>query len=310
MTPKWLSYPIIATVGMSVGLGAVTLAQGPDAGRGGRGAPQAPAPQVVPRTPPVDPALHDRGRELWAKDCIDCHGTQARGSETGPNIIRSTVVNHDRSSFNPGSVLGPYLKKGHPTQSGTPSASFTDEQIVALAHFLRQRVNDTMRGSPVFVPGDILTGDAAAGAAFFNGAGGCARCHNAASRSLAGIRSRVASTIDLQQRMLFPMSPAGRGGRGRGRGRGAAPPAGQAADPNAVTVTVTPPSGPALTGTLVDEDSFHVTLRDASGVIRTVRRVPGMKVAARNPFQAHIELLDRLTDENIHDLVAYLETLK
>ena len=69
---------------------------------------------------------------------------------------------------------------------------------------------------------------------------GCATCHNASTRSLAGIRSRIASTIDLQQRMLFPMQ----GGRGRGgRGRGA-PGAPAAPNPNAVTVTVTPRSGP------------------------------------------------------------------
>ena len=300
-----------AVIVSSVTLGAAPSAQAPPGGRGaGRGSAgtQAPAPQVIPRTPPVDQAAHDRGRELWAKDCIDCHGTQARGSETGPNIIRSEVVNRDRSSFTPGSVLGPFLKKGHPTQSGKPSPAFTDEESVALAHFLRQRVNDTMRGSPVFVPGDVLTGDAVAGAAFFKGEGRCALCHNEKQRSLAGIRSRISSTVDLQQRMLFPMAAGGRGGRGRGRG--AAPASGPSENANAVRVMITPPSGPALSGVLIEQDSFYVTFREPSGAIRTVRRTPGMKVATANPFQAHIDLLDRLTDKNIHDLVAYLETLR
>jgi mono/diheme cytochrome c family protein len=298
-----------AGIGVCVALSVVAAAQGPGQGRGGRGAgagagePQAPGQYVIPRTPPVDPEKHDQGRDLWAKHCIDCHGTQARGSETGPNIIRSEVVNRDRSSEKPGSVLAPFLKKGHPTQSGTPSSTFTEEQSVALAHFVRQRVNDTMRGSAVFVPGDVLTGDAQAGEAFFNGEGGCATCHNAAGRSLAGIRSRFPSTVALQQRMLFPMS----GGRG-GRGRGAAPAA--AANPNAPTVTVTPASGTSISGVLVDQDSFYVTVRDAAGAITVVKRTPGMKVVVTNPLQAHIDLLDRLTDKNIHDLVAYLETLK
>ena len=106
-------------------------------------------------------------------------------------------------------MLGPFLKKGHPTQSGKASASFTDEEIVGLAHFLRQKVNDTMRSSPLFTVADILIGDAKAGEAYFNGAGGCATCHNATTNNLAGIRARVATTVDLQQRMLFPM-------RGRG----------------------------------------------------------------------------------------------
>ena len=254
-------------------------------------AQQPPAVRQVPRSPAVDAAAHDRGRALWASHCIACHGTQARGSETGPNIIRTKTVNFDRMSFTPGSVLGPFLKAGHPTQSGKTSASFTDEEIVGLAHFLRQKVNDTMRSSPLFTVADILIGDAKAGEAYFNGAGGCATCHNATANSLFGIRGRVATTVDLQQRMLFPM-----------RGRGAD-------NPYAVTITVTPASGPVLSGTLVERSDFYVTLRQADGTIRAVPTT-GAKVVTANPLQAHIDLLDRITDRQIHDVVAYLETLK
>lgn len=250
---------------------------------------QAPVPQV-PRTPPVDQAAHDRGRAVWGTQCIGCHGTQARGSETGPNIIRTRTVNFDRSSFTPGSVLGPFLKAGHPTQSGKASATFTDEEIVGLAHFLRQKVNDTMRSSPLFTVANILVGDAKAGEAYFNGAGGCAACHN--TTSLAGIRARAGSTVDLQQRMLFPL-----------RGRAAID------NPNAVRVTITPASGPALSGVLVEQSDFYVTLRQGDGTIRAVPTT-GAKVATSNPLQAHIDLLDRITDKQIHDLVAYLESLK
>ena len=252
---------------------------------------QTPVPQV-PRTPPVDRAAHDRGRAVWALQCVGCHGTQARGSETGPNIIRSKTVNFDRTSFTPGSVLGPFLKAGHPTGSGTRGASLTEEEIVGLAHFLRQRVNDTMRSSPLFTVADILVGDANAGEAYFNGAGGCATCHTATTGSLAGIRARVASTVDLQQRMLFPL-------------RGRAP----IDNPNAVTVTITPASGPAITGVLVEQSDFYVTLRQADGTIRAVPTT-GARVVTTNPLQAHIDLLDRITDKQIHDVVAYLEKLK
>jgi cytochrome c2 len=264
--------------------------------------------QQVARSPVVDQAAHDRGRALWASHCIDCHGSQARGSDTGPNIIRTKTVNFDRSAAQAGSVLGPFLKAGHPTQSQKPSASFTDEEVVALANFLRQRVNDTMRGSPLFTVGDIVTGDSKAGEAYFNGEGGCATCHNATTRSLAGIATRIAEPVDLQQRMLFP----GGGGRGRGRGgRGGPAPAGApAVDPNAVTVTITPSSGQPIAGALMEESDFYITLREADGTVRVVRRAPGMKVAKVNPLQAHIDLLDRVSDKQIHDLVAYLETLK
>jgi hypothetical protein len=199
----------------------------------------------------------------------------------------------------PGNVLGPFLKAGHPTQSGKASASFTDEEIVSLAHFLRQRVNDTMRGSAVFKAGDILVGDAKAGEAYFHGAGGCAACHNASTHSLAGIRARAGTTVDLQQRMLFP------GAGARDRGRGGAP----TNNPNAVTVTITPASGPAVSGVLVEQSDFYVTLRQADGSIRAVRTT-GAKVVTTDPLQAHIDLLDRISDKQIHDLVAYLENLK
>lgn len=255
-------------------------------------AQQQPAVPQVPRVPPVDSAAHDRGRALWAGHCIDCHGTQARGADNGgPNIIRTRTVNFDRTSFTPGSVLGPFLKKGHPTQSGKPSASLTDEEIVGLAHFLRQKVNDTMRSSPLFTVADILVGDAKAGEAYFNGAGGCATCHNTTTSSLAGIRARVGTTVDLQQRMLFPM-----------RGRGAD-------SPYAIHVTVTPSSGPAVSGRLVERSDFYVTLRQADGTIRAVA-TNGARVVTTNPLQAHIDLLDRISDRQIHDAVAYLETLK
>jgi len=280
-------------------------ARGGGQGRGGRGgapAPvaQGPAVQQISSRPPVDQAAHDRGRTLWAAHCIDCHGATARGTETGPNIIRTKTVNFDRSSFTPGSVLGPYLKAGHPTQSGKPSASFTDEEIVGLAHFLRQKVNDTMRGTPLFTVGDILVGDAKAGEAYFNGDGGCAKCHNAAGHNLAGIESRVGTAVDLQQRFLFP---GGGGGRGRGGPVAAGP------NPNAITVTVTPASGPAISGVLVEQSDFYVTLREADGGLRVVPRT-GAKVVTTNPLQAHIDLLDRISDKQIHDVVAYLETLK
>jgi cytochrome c oxidase cbb3-type subunit 3 len=317
------------SIGIAGALCAVVAlrAQEPPAGRGGGGgqgqgrgggapAAQQPAVAQVARSPVVDQAAHDRGRALWASHCIDCHGSQARGSDTGPNIIRTKVVNYDRSAVVAGSVLGPFLKAGHPTQSQKPSASFTDEEVVGLANFIRQRVNDTMRGSALFTVGDIVIGDAKAGEAYFNGDGKCATCHNATERNLAGVSTRIPEPVDLQQRMLFPMG----GGRGRGRGgRGA--PAGPvdpvaaaqaqaAADRNAVKVTIAPASGAQMSGVLVEETDFYVTLREQDGTVRVVRRAPGLKITKTNPMQAHIDLLDRVSDKQIHDLVAYLETLK
>jgi cytochrome c oxidase cbb3-type subunit 3 len=271
----------------------------------------APAARPPVARPVVDQAAHDRGRAIWAIECVTCHGAQARGSDTGPNIIRTTTVNFDRLDAKAGSVLGPFLKKGHPTESKKPSASFTDAEVVDLANFLRQRVNDTMRGSPIFTVGDIVVGDAKAGETFFKGIGGCATCHTASERTLAGIATRIPAPVDLQQRMLFPGGGrGGRGGRGRGGPPGAAPAAAPAVDRNAVTVTIASGSDAPLSGVLVEESDFYVSLRDAGGTVRTVRRGPGVKITKTNPLQAHIDLLDRITDAQIHDVVAYLETMK
>jgi hypothetical protein len=191
-----------------------------------------------------------------------------------------------------GSELGPFLKKGHPLQSGTPSASLSDQQIVDLTHFLRQRLNDTLRGSAVFVPQQVVSGNSSDGAAYFNGDGQCSACHSA-SGDLAGVGSRVPNPVDLQQRLLFPTGRAGRG-----------------ASSAAVKVTVTPATGPALSGALVQMDDFYVTLRDDAGSIRVVKRSASTKVVKTDPLQAHHDLLKRITDRNIYDLVAYLATLK
>src|SRR3954467_8091479 len=203
---------------------AVTIisAQAPTPPAGGRGGQQTPPPAGGGRArggvmgagpadaPYVDATLADKGKTVWAAECINCHGTQARGTDNGPNLTRSLVVLRDRY----GSELGPFLKRGHKMQSGASAATLSDEQIVNLAHFLRQRVNDSFRGSPLFQAQNVLTGDAAAGAAYFNGEGKCATCHTATTLSLAGIAGRL-EPIELQQRFLFPG-----GGRGGGRGRG------------------------------------------------------------------------------------------
>jgi len=257
-------------------------------GRGGVGPDDKPA---------VDAAAAARGRTVWAAECITCHGTQARGTDTGPNLVRSVLVLHDRC----GSELGPFLKRGHQTQSGTPSGNIPAAGVVDLAHFLRERIDDTLRSSPLFDVQNILTGDAKAGATYFAGDGGCTKCHSVTG-NLAGIGSRL-TPVNIQQRVLFP-TPAR--GRGAGRGAGGEP----APNPYAITVSVTPANGQPASGVLVQMDDFTVTMRDQTGDVRTFRRTPAMKVVTTDPLQAHRDLLNRITDRNLHDLVAYLETVK
>jgi hypothetical protein len=65
-----------------------------------------------------------------------------------------------------------------------------------------------------------------------------------------------------------------------------------------------------VTGELVYLDDFNVTLRDAGGNPHTFRRTPAVRVDKHDPYAAHVALLDRITDPQIHDVVAYLWTLK
>lgn len=241
----------------------------------------------------VDDAAADRGRVVWAAECIDCHGTYARGSNGGPNLIQSRLVLRDRY----GDEIGPFLSKGHPTQSGAPSTGFTEAQIEDLSHFIHQRVFDTLRGSPIFEVQDVLTGDPEAGAEYFNGDGGCNQCHSPTG-DLADIGAKY-NPATLQTRFLFP-----RPGRFRRRFRRGG------AKPKPATVTVTQPSGETISGVLVHLDDFNVSLRDPSGEYRSWKRTPQLQVEKNDPYAAHAQLLHRITDTNMHDIVAYLETLR
>ncbi|MES1258756.1 MAG: c-type cytochrome [Acidobacteriota bacterium] len=264
----------------------------PAGGRGGRGgggggmlAQAGSADKQV-----VDEEAADRGKKTYAAECVTCHGNSARGGQNGPDLVRSLAVLHDRY----GNEIGAVLKKGHPTQSGRPSASFTEPQIVDLSHFLHQRVGDTLRTSPLFHAQNVLTGDPKAGEAYFNGDGKCNQCHSP-SGDLKGVGSKY-DPVDVQQKFLFPKPAFGRGGGGRGG--------------KPTMVTVTPASGPAVTGVLDRVDDFNVSLRDKDGEYHAWTRSPQLKVRIDDPYQAHAELLDRITDKNMHDVTAYLETLK
>jgi mono/diheme cytochrome c family protein len=244
----------------------------------------------------VDPAAADRGRALYAAECIDCHGLTAHGSATVASLVRSNVVLKDRF----GSELGPFFKKGHPLQSKNKSADLTSGQVLDLSHFLKQRVDDALKRSPTGI--NKVTGDPVAGKAYFNGDGKCATCHaltEGAPRTLFAISAKYPDSVNLQQAMLFP----GGGGRG-GRGGGGALSA------NAVTLTVTPPDGPAVTGAIVQLDDFDVQVRDADGKVTHWTRTPALKLVRHDPLAAHHEMLDRLKSSDIHNVVVYLETVK
>lgn len=104
----------------------------------------------------------------------------------------------------------------------------------------------------------------------------------------------------------------GRGGRG-GRG-GAGGPAADAAPPRTprpVTVAVTLANGQRVEGRLDRIDDFIVTLTQADDTQRTFRRAGNVpQVQITDPLAGHKQLLLKYTDADIHDVTAYLVTLK
>lgn len=238
----------------------------------------------------IDHKAAERGKAIYTSDCGSCHGALARGTANGPDLVRSTVVLHDHY----GDTIGPYLLHTHPASDGAPIASLTENQIPDISHFLHEQVEDTLRSGPYTEVLNVLTGNAQAGAAYFHGAGACATCHSPTG-DLAGIASKY-DPPTLQQRLLFPrMVAVGHG---------------PVTIPKPVTVVVTIDGGESLSGTLVHIDDFNVALRDAAGNYHSWARTPHLKIEQHDPYAAHEELLDKITDTDIHNLVAYLETLK
>ena len=230
--------------------------------------------------PPLDEAAAGRGRTLYAQHCINCHGSTAKGGPNGPDLIRSTAVLRDRL----GASLGPAMR----ATAASHAAPLTQTQIVDLSHFLRQRIEAVVRNRTPTAPIDVLVGDPEAGRRYFNGAGRCGTCHSPTG-DFAGLRTRTPDALTLQQRVLFPSLIR---------------------STKKVEVTVTPPTGAPVSGTLERIDNVSVALRDAAGDYRSFSRVPGVTVDVRDPLTAHRELLDQYTDDAIHDVVAYLWTIK
>jgi cytochrome c oxidase cbb3-type subunit 3 len=189
----------------------------------------------------------------------------------------------------------PFRGTGRPVRSTAPRSGIRGPrsqlpgtELADISHFLKQQIEATARNRNPRQPPNVLTGSVDAGRAYFNGDGGCTACHSATG-DLAGVGGRL-SPVNLQQRFLFP----------RGGGREQAP----------TLVTVTPPTGPDVSGTVEFINDFFVSLTDESGTYHSFRRVRGMNVETVDPYQSHWDLLERITDRNIHDVVTYLETLK
>lgn len=277
-----LAWTCILVLGFAA---APAAAQGPRRG---------PATFPAQQRPPGHPALIARGQQLYAVNCQFCHGADLRGGDSGgPNLLRSQLVLNDQE----GELIGPLIVGGSQSQGGgmMPAIPLPGDDIRAVAAYLHS-VQASMRGqgnppSETVSELNILVGDAVAGKTYFEA--NCTSCHQVSDMN--GIAARFEEPKDLQNFWL-------RGGGGRGRG--AAPPA-----PSIATVTTS--SGNVIQGELIRYDDFFVALRDAEGKRHSFTRRNGVpKVEVSDPADAHVQLLPQYADKNIHDVTAYLVTLK
>lgn len=247
-------------------------------------ASQSATRQVAGNAKKTYPAnLVEQGTALFRQDCSFCHGRDATGGESGPDLTRSKLVAADVN----GEKIAPVIRSGRP-EKGMPPFDRTDQQIASLVAFIHTQ-QALAQGGPTGVggrkgvdPEDLQTGDVAAGKKYFEGPDGCVGCHSSTG-DLAGIASRYKG-LELEERMLYPSRVKSK-------------------------VTVTLPSGQEIAGTLEYLDEFTVGMTNADGAYQSWR-TRDVKYKVDAPVEAHVEFFSKFTDDDIHNLMAYLQTLK
>lgn len=242
--------------------------------------------QDFPR-PPGDPAAIARGKQIFSVNCSFCHGSDARGGEGGPNLLRSPIVLNDQK----GEIIAAVVLYGR-VEKGMPKFSLPMEDVADIAAYVH---SIKAGGGAAFDPKSVVVGNAAAGKAYFNGKGRCNSCHSV-KKDLAGIGARL-DPKTLQDTIFT----------GGGTGMLGIP------SPNAPprVVTATLASGEVVKGNLVSLDEFVIVLTDVAGNRRTIRRegdVPRIQIS--NPLQMHLDSVRSWEDRDLHDVTAYLVTLK
>jgi cytochrome c oxidase cbb3-type subunit 3 len=228
-----------------------------------------------PKSYPV--ALVQSGDALFQQNCSFCHGRNAGGGAGGTDLRGSKLVTEDVE----GDKIGAVVRSGR-AEKGMPHFDFSDQQIASLMAFIHTQQNNALTwGRRSVEVSDLQTGNVEAGRQYFNGVGGCANCHSPTG-DLAGIASRYEG-LALEQQMLYPKDAKSK-------------------------VTVTLASGQSIKGALAYLDEFTVGMIDRTGAYRSWR-TSGVKYIVDAPVSAHVELLGKYTDDDVHNLIAYLQTL-
>jgi len=225
---------------------------------------------------------YDRGHDQFRSSCGFCHGPTAAGGNGGPNLVFSPVIRLDEK----GADITRLIQTGRP-EKGMPVVPLTPAQVADIVAYLKARIAEVdltsgRRPSRDYDLKQLLTGNADRGKAYFNGAGQCATCHSATG-DLKGVASKY-PPIELQARFMYPTGVAKK-------------------------ATVTEATGTQFTGDLVRQDAFEVMIKPADGPQRTWPS-ESVRVQVTDPLATHFELLPKYTNANMHDMFAYLATLK
>jgi mono/diheme cytochrome c family protein len=247
-------------------------------------APRPGGNMLISRAVP-DAAAVERGQKVFVANCGFCHGTTAQGGDSGPDLVRSELALDDER----GDKIGPVIEQGRPGK-GMPAFHLPADQIQDIAAFLRSRQQAAIDRNSYSIL-NVVTGDREKGREYFNGAGRCSTCHSPTG-DLAGIAKKY-DAVTLQSRFLYPR-----------------PRPADAAERARPEVTVRLATGHSFSGTLEYLDDFNVALRDASGDYHSFSRNAHVKVEVHDPLSVHAELLKKYTDSDMHNLLAYLVTLK
>ena len=290
--------PALVALCVALACASTALAQG-RGGRGGAFGGSGPAgPQLVGgrfKAYPQDAV--DRGLTAYNTTCGYCHGARAKGGNAGPDLITSDVSLHDED----GVGMAEYLKGA--VHQKAAKLDLAQPAVYDIAAYIHSRIIVAAVTREEAHPDEVLkAGNADAGKAYFNGAGGCTKCH-AIDGNLKGVGAKY-DPITLQDKIVSPRQGGGRGGRGGGGGA-AAP------NPTAITATVTLPDGKTVKGLPMLVTDFDVTIRLDDGSTQTWARNNGIpKVELNDPLAGHVEIMKKLKDADMHNLTAYLATLK
>lgn len=219
------------------------------------------------------------GKGLFLQNCAFCHGKDAGGGESGPDLTRSKLVTMDKE----GEGVGPVVRNGRP-EKGMPRFSLSEPEVLSLVAYIHSQQDKALSqtGNRKGVDeADLQTGDAAAGKRYFEGAGGCTRCHSATT--LGGVASRY-SGLRLEMQMLYPRDVKPK-------------------------VTVKTAGGETLTGVLEYQDEFTIGMNDTKGKFHSW---PARSITYQvdDPLEEHVTALSKYTDEAVHNVFAYIQTLK